>query len=391
MVEFEFWWLLVIPFFFALGWLAARIDIKQIISESTDLPSSYFKGLQCLITNQYDKAIEAFDDAIKINNNSLELHFALGALLRRTGQIDRAINLHINLLEKKELTLEQQDSVKAELAQDYFKAGLYGRSEELLLDLNKERYYQFSLNTLLDIYVKEREWEKAVETATELEKISGVSFRVSISHYFCEIAVSQILNKKYSLAKKSLNKALEESVNCTRANILLGDIYAEEKLFEEAIVYWKKIEFQQPEYLGLVALKIIVTFQTLKKGNEGLSIVARFFDIYKLKSLLNILYETVLKNEGPNQAENIARKELIQRPSLSALDQLFQAQAISKTNKIDNIELIQQTIKNTIGDRRFYMCNQCGFKARQFHWQCPACNSWESLPSEPADIILETK
>jgi len=171
----------------------------------------------------------------------------------------------------------------------------------------------------------------------------------------------------------------------------MGDIHAEEKLYEEAIVYWKKIEFQQPEYLGLVAPKIIVAFNAIDKVNEGLSILARFFDIYKLKSLLNILYKTVLENEGPNHAENIARKELIQRPSLSALDQLFQAQAIGKTNEIDNIELIQQTIKNAIGDRRFYMCNQCGFKARQFHWQCPACNAWESLPSEPADIILETK
>ena len=391
MVEFEFWWLLVIPFFFALGWLAARIDIRQIISESTDLPSAYFKGLHYLITNQYDKAIEAFNDAIKINNDSLELHFALGALLRRTGQIDRAINLHVDLLKKRELTPEQRESVKAELAEDYFKAGLYDRSEEVLLTLNKEKYYQFSLNTLLEIYVKEHEWEKAIKTATELEKVSGVSFRVSISHYYCEIAVSQILNKKYTLAKKSSSQALNESTNCTRANIILGDIYAEEKLYEEATVYWKKIEFQQPEYLGLVAPKIINAFQNLNKINEGLSVLSRFFDIYKLKSLLNVLYETVLTNEGASQAENIARNELIQRPSLSALDKLFQAQAIGKTNKIDNIELIQQTIKNTIGDRRFYMCNQCGFKARQFHWQCPACNAWESLPSEPADIILEAK
>ena len=391
MVEFEFWWLLVIPFFFALGWLAARVDIKQIISESTDLPSAYFKGLHYLITNQYEKAIEAFDNAIKINNDSLELHFALGGLLRRTGQIDRAINLHINLLEKRELTPNQKDSVKAELAQDYFKAGLYDRAEEILLVLNREKYYQFSLNTLLDIYVKERQWEKAIETATELEKISGVSFRISISHYFCEIAVNQILNKKYVLAKKTLNGALEESKNCTRANILLGDIYAEEKMYDEAIVHWKKIEFQQPEYLGLVAPKIINTFQTSGNINEGLSILARFFDLYKLKTLLNVLYESVLTNEGASQAETIARNEMIQRPSLYALDKLFQAQAIGKTNKIDNIELIQQTIKNSIGDRRFYLCNQCGFKARQFHWQCPACNSWESLPSEPADIILEAK
>jgi len=391
MVEFEFWWLLVIPFFFGLGWLAARVDIKQIIYESTDLPSTYFKGLQYLITNQYEKAIESFDHAIKINNDSLELHFALGAMLRRTGQIDRAINLHIDLLEKRELTLEQQESVKAELAQDYFKAGLYGRSEELLLSLNKEKYYQFSLSTLLEIYVKEREWEKAIEKATELEKVSGVSFRISISHYLCEIAVNQILNKKYTSAKKILNKALEESKNCIRANILLGDIYAEEKLYEEAIVYWKKIEFQKPEYLGLVAPKIISTLQVTGKINEGLSILARFFDLYKLKTLLNVLYEGVLANKGANQAETIARNEMIQRPSLYALDKLFQAQAIGKTSKIKDIELIQQIIKNTIGDRRFYMCDQCGFKARQFHWQCPACNAWESLPSEPDDIILDNK
>ena len=133
-----------------------------------------------------------------------------------------------------------------------------------------------------------------------------MSFRVSISHFFCEIAVNQILNKKYILANKSLARALGESKNCTRANILLGDIYSEEKLYEEAIVCWKKIEFQQPEYLGLVAPKIIMTFQTLNKLNEGLSMLARFFEIYKLKSLLNVLYGAVLSNEGPAQAEIIA-------------------------------------------------------------------------------------
>ena len=105
--------------------------------------------------------------------------------------------------------------------------------------------------------------------------------------------------------------------------------------------------------------------------------------------MLDTLFETVISNEGPKKAEKIARNELIQRPSLLALDQLFQAHAISKNNQIDNIELIQQTIKNTIGDRRFYSCTSCGFKGRQFHWQCPACNSWESLPSEPKDITLD--
>ena len=389
MVEFEFWWLLVVPFFFLVGWIAARIDIRQIISESTDLPTAYFKGLNLIIDNEYEKAVECFEQAVKIKKDSLELHFVLGSLLRKTGQIDKAINLHIGLIQKRELNKLQTESVNAELAQDYFKAGLYGRSEEILLTLKSERYYQFALNTLIEIYVREREWNKAINTASELEKNSGVSFRVAISHYHCEVATSYVMNKKYEQAKKSLQKALEESKKCVRANILLGDIALEEKLNSDAIVYWKKIEFQQPEYLGLVGLKLMNTYQLEGGTNDGLSVLARYYDLYKLKTLLNTLYSSVLKNEGVNQARDIARNELIQRPSLRALDQLFQAHAIDKKNEIENVELIQQTIKNSIGDRRFYACKECGFKAKQFHWQCPACNAWESLPSEPIDIILE--
>jgi|TARA_B110000967_G_C18884659_1_gene563221 lipopolysaccharide biosynthesis regulator YciM len=391
MVEFEFWWLLIIPLFFGLGWFAARIDIAQIISESTDLPSAYFKGLNFLIKNQYEKAAEAFSHAVKINNESLEIHFVLGSLYRRTGQLDKAINLHIDLLETRELNQKQQESVKAELALDYFKAGLYDRSEELLHSLNKDNYHQFSLNTLLDIYSKEREWNKAIKIATELEKISGVSFRENISHFYCEIAVVYILEKNINKANESLRKALDEYKNCVRANILLGDICESEERFEEAISYWKKVEYQQPEYLGLVASKILNIYQRLNKLNEGLSVLSGYYDLYNLKTLLSILYSAIMSNEGPEKAETIARNELIQRPSLLALDQLFEAHAISKTSGIDNIELIQQTIKNAIGDRRFYSCTKCGFQARQFHWHCPACNSWESFPSEPIDIIQDNK
>jgi lipopolysaccharide biosynthesis regulator YciM len=174
-----------------------------------------------------------------------------------------------------------------------------------------------------------------------------------------------------------------------RANILLGDIAYEEKKHEEAIVYWKKIEYQQPEYLGLVTQKIISAYEIQNNINEALSILSRYYDLYKLKTILSSIYELVLKNEGVERAEEIARNELIQRPSLLSLDQLFQILTIKKSNEIENIELIQQTVKNSIGERRFFNCNECGFKAKQFHWQCPGCNSWESLPSEPIDITLE--
>jgi len=239
MVEFEFWWILVIPFFFGLGWIAARIDIKQIISESTDFPAAYFKGVHYLITNQYDKATDSFTAAVKANDNSMETHFALGSLLRRTGQIDKAISLHLELLENREMSIGQQESVKAELAQDYFKAGLYDRSEELLLSLTKDSYEQFKHNTLLEIYVTEREWKKAVSMAEQLEKISGVSLRKEISHYYCEMAVSMILSKNMNDASKFLLRAIDEHKNCVRANILLGDIHEGKGMINEAVSYWR--------------------------------------------------------------------------------------------------------------------------------------------------------
>mgnify|MGYP003967807797 FL=1 len=389
MIEFEFWWLLVIPLFFILGWVSARVDIKQIIAESTNLPASLFKALSYLNSNQNESAITELEKAVKLKNNSLEIHFALGSLLRREGKYDKAINLHIALLNKREITSEQEDSIKAELAQDYFKAGLYGRSESILKDLKNENYFQYSLNLLREIYVRERDWDKAIESASNLEKTSGVSFRIPISHYFCELATNHLMNKKYGMAKTYLKKSLEESKNCVRANILLGDIAHEEKKYDEAIIYWKKIEYQKPEYLGLVIQKIISAYEIQNNVNEALSILSRYYELYKLKTILGSLYKLVLKNEGIERAEEIARNELIQRPSLLSLDQLFQILTIKKSNKIENIELIQQTIKNSISERRFFNCNKCGFKAKQFHWQCPGCNSWESLPSEPIDITLE--
>ena len=197
------------------------------------------------------------------------------------------------------MSVNQRESVQAELAQDYYSAGLFDRSEELLLSLSNENYKQFKLNTLLNIYVKEREWEKAIKMAEQLEKSSGVSFRKEISHYFCEIAISLIISKNQNQAKKSLLQAMDKHKNCVRANILLGDIYEADGKLDEAISSWRKVEYQKPEYLGLVASKILDAYQKQNRIDEGLSIISRYYDLYKLKTLLNVLFETVISNQGP--------------------------------------------------------------------------------------------
>ncbi|HYN54121.1 MAG TPA: lipopolysaccharide assembly protein LapB [Methylotenera sp.] len=389
-MEFEFWWLLALPLFFSLGWVAARIDLKQLLAESTALPAAYFKGLNFLITNQQDKAIEAFSEAVQANTDSLELHFALGSLFRRRGEVDRAIHLHLNLLEKKELEPQQKLAVTAELAQDYLKAGLLDRAEELFESLDDDRYRQPALRALLEIYVREREWERAIKAATELERLSGVPFRVEVSHYYCEMAVKSILANDSHTARFELDQALNANKNCVRANVLLGDLEAEAGAHKEAISTWKRIEFQKPEYLGLIAPKLLGSYRALNQTQDGLSLLQTYLQTYQLTSLVNVLYEATLAEKGAESAATLARNELIKKPSLHTLDQLLQARAIVETNSQQNInqdtQLMQQAVRHAIGNKTTYHCEQCGFKAKYHHWQCPACNAWEALPAEPVTI-----
>ena len=389
-MEFEFWWLLVLPLFFSLGWIAARVDLKQLLAEATALPAAYFKGLNFLITNQHDKAIEAFSEAVQANTDSLELHFALGSLFRRRGEVDRAINLHLNLLTKKELAPQQKIAVTAELAQDYLKAGLLDRAEELFESLEDDRYRQPALRALLEIYVREREWERAIKAAVTLERLSGVPFRIEISHYYCEMAVKSILANDTPTARLGLANALDANKNCVRANVLLGDIEAEVGAYPEAIFAWKRIEFQKPEYLGLIAPKLLNSYRAIHQIQDGLNLLQTYLITYKLTSLASVLYEATLAEEGAESAAKLARNELIKKPSLNTLDQLLQARAILEASQPhgtnQDTQLMQQAVRHAIGNKTSYHCEQCGFKAKYHHWQCPACNAWESLSAEPAFI-----
>ncbi len=386
-MDFEYWWLIALPLFFTLGWIAARIDIKQLLSETTSLPAAYFKGLNFLITDQHDKAIEAFTEAVQANSESLELHFALGSLFRRSGEVDRAINLHLSLLDRKELPALQREAIKAELAQDYLKAGLFDRAEELFSGLDQSRYQQPALRALLEIYVREREWHRAVKVATELERISGIPFRKEIAQYYCEMAVKSILDQDLHTARHELEMALDSNKNCVRANIMLGEMEANNKAHKVAIGFWKRIEFQNPAFLGIVAHKLLNSYREIGELEEGVNLLKQYAQTYKLPSLMAVVFEITLAEEGADSAVKMAIDELERKPSLQTLDQLLKARGLQATPNTDN-GLMQQTVRYAIGNRSAYCCEQCGFKARNFHWQCPACNAWEALPAELKETTL---
>lgn len=388
-MEFEYWWLLALPLFFLFGWLAARMDLKQLLTESSAMPAAYFKGLNFLIKEQHDKAIEAFIEAVKINSESLELHFALGSLFRLRGEIDRAIHLHHNLLERPQLSDIQRFAIMAELAQDYLKAGLFDRAEELFRALcASPTYHQPALRSLLDIYIRERDWTRAIETAAELERASGVRFHKEIAQFHCELAVEAAAAVGVDQAKKHLVEALAANSECVRATVMLGDMEAAAGARLEAIAIWKRVEQQKPQYLGLVASRLLENYTAQDKTSEGLELLKMWMEKYSLPSILNIIYEATLKHEGADAAAKLARTELIRKPSLNILDRLLQAREIEKSGEESDVGLIKNIVHHFLGNTRSYCCSQCGFRARQYYWQCPGCNHWESFPPEPKEQPL---
>src|SRR5450830_15188 len=252
-MEFELWWLLGIPFFFALGWIAARVDIKQLLAESRSLPTSYFKGLNFLLADQHDKAIDAFIDIVKLDPETADMHFALGNLFRRRGEIERAIRVHQNLLSRPDLPAEQQQHAQYELGMDYLKAGLLDRAEETFNLLVESSYGVQARRALLEIFQREKEWRRAIEAATGLQASGAGARQKEIAQFYCELAQDALVRSDLADATALLDKALHADRNSVRATMLLGDVLLAQGDVEGAIATWKRVEQQSVPHVALVA------------------------------------------------------------------------------------------------------------------------------------------
>jgi lipopolysaccharide biosynthesis regulator YciM len=376
-MEFEYWWLLGFPLFFGLGWVAARIDIRQIVSESRALPRSYFKGLNFLLNEQPDKAIEAFIEVVKVDPATIELHFALGSLFRRRGEYDRAIRMHQNLLERPDLPAEQKTAALAELGQDYLKAGILDRAEEVFKKLENGAQPAIARRHLLEIYEQEKDWSRAIEMTRLVEPDPR-----DLAQYYCELAASEAAQSRPDAARRQLEAALEANRKCVRASLQLGDLEKGEGNLDAAIEHWKRIESQNPAYLALVAQRLLEAYRQAGRAEEGLTLLAGYLERYPSLDLLDTVFQLTLEAKGPEKAYALVRDELRRNPTLLGLDRLLEAQVIGTASpeKRRDLELVRNLVHGHTRRLARYRCETCGFKARQFHWRCPGCGGWETYP-----------
>ncbi len=377
----------------AIGWFLGRRGQRQGMA-SADLPSQYYRGLNYLLDGRPDGAIDAFIDALEVNSETLETHIALGNLLRKRGEVDRAIRIHQNLLARPSLPRDQVHHAHLELARDYISAGLLDRAERLLLDLVAESPAQrrASQRHLLDIYQSERDWPQAIAVAHELmprkSLLGGAPGRVEpgqpvsevLPHYYCELAADKRAGGDLQEARRLLQEALLHDKHCVRASIMLGEVEFESGRHKQAIKALRRVRQQDADYVS-------ETIPTLRRCHEALddrkalrSYLRECLESQPSAPLVIAAAEDILTAEGSEEAEAFLVRQLQKRPSMRGLEQLINLQMkASEGHAREDLDLLRGLVRKLIEQRPTYRCSHCGFSGRRLHWFCPGCKYWGTM------------
>jgi lipopolysaccharide assembly protein B len=392
-LEFENWWLLVIPIAFALGWFAARMERISSKVLPTGLPDAYFKGLNFLLNEQSDKAVDAFIDVVKLEPETIELHFALGNLFRRRGETDRAIRVHENLVSRTTLTSAQRSHALFELGQDYLKAGLLDRADDNFAKLEGSEYANAALRMRLDSAQMVKDWPLALSHLDKMTESDGLSSLRA--HFHCEIA-QQALNSdstdRFDRAMVAIDLALQVDPGHIRAHLMKGQVFLAVGLEADAARTWAWVHQHAPGHLALVIKQWADLqcnggqYDSAISALETLLVKARSADAF------GALVGLREKRDGSEAALLWAHGVLHKEPSLLGLESYLRAETnaglAGESNK--DAQLLGALVKHQSARASRYVCGNCGFKARQYYWQCPGCNRWDSYsPKRLEDLKID--
>ncbi|MDX1430826.1 MAG: lipopolysaccharide assembly protein LapB [Gammaproteobacteria bacterium] len=382
MTPFDLLWLLL-PVAAGSGWLVGRFGPRARASQGgdDDLRSNYFKGINYLLNEQPDKAIEAFIKVLEVDSETVETHLALGNLYRRRGEVDRAIRIHQNLIARPGLVENQRAEAVLELGQDYLSAGLLDRAENLLKELADDGIYRVqALRQLIDIYEQEKDWERAIECARELRKATGNQLGPVIAHYHCERAERFRHKNDAEAALGSVKEALEAHQGCVRASLLEGDIHTDLGEYESAVEAYKRVEEQDADYVPEIIGRMRYCFRALDRGDEMDTYLTRLMERYGWITPMLALAELKRERHGTATAIEFMSEQLKHRSSVRGLDRLLQLELQENGNgHTQHVTMLKSLTSDLLADRPVYKCSHCGFPGKLLHWQCPSCKHWNTI------------
>ncbi len=394
MIEIETWWLLLLPLFFGLGWFASKYDATGGAKGPgrDELPDAYFRGLNFLLNEQSDKAVDAFIDVVRIEPETVELHFALGNLFRRRGESDRAIRVHQNLVERAGLAPGEREHALYELGQDFLKAGLLDRAEDAFNRLEGGSYAAAALHHRLEIAQMVRDWPLSISLAQRLIRDLHENRGREIAHFRCELAQRALLAKpgppRIDEARRELDEAVLVAPAHPRPWLLTGETALAEGNAEAAIAAWQKVAQASPEHLSLVAEGWLRAHEMAGRRDEGIASLETVQAEHPSIDSFAALASARVARDGNASARRWAEQALRAAPSLLGLEKLLAMRApLVEGEQRAEIELAQQLIQAQARRVSRYVCRNCGFKARRFYWHCPGCNEWDTYAPKRSEEL----
>jgi len=376
-MEFDISWVLFgLPIAFGLGWLASRVDLRQLRFENRQTPRAYFRGLNYLLNEQQDQAIDAFIEAVQHDPDTSELHFALGNLFRRRGEYERAVRVHQHLLSRGDLSQADLDRAQHALALDYLKAGLLDRAELALSKLEDTAFAEQAHLALLSIYERSRDWAKATEIAHKLNASGNGSFQGRLAHYLCEQAESPELAQNHAGQMRLLQQAMDTAPHAARAPLAMAKALEQSGQLRAAYDTLQHLAHSAPSAVPLLAPRIAVLAPQLQCIDAALQLLE---SLYARTTSLDVLQAIVSLRvaRGETDTSQWFAKHLEREPSLVAATQWI---ANEKFEHEQFHPQVQRALERAAKPLQRFRCAACGFEATQHFWQCPGCQAWDSYP-----------
>jgi lipopolysaccharide assembly protein B len=383
-----FWLFLLVFTAIACGWLLGRFAIGQpaLPGGAANAYRHYFRGLNYLLNDKPDEAIDTFVDELEVTKETLETHLALGNLMRRKGEVERAIRIHQNLLARPNLPPLQLQQAHLELARDYISAGLFDRAERLLRDLvqSSDELRGVSLRHLVEIYQAERDWAKAIETATRL--LPRRNFFLSapepdpeldgaIAHFHCELAQRALEKNEFDGGRAHLKQALIRDNKCARASLLSGLLEYRAGQFQTAIEALQLVQQQNAALVPETLDTLRACYDALGTREQLVDYLRQCLTRHASTRLVLAISEELALRENPVAASDFISEQMRNRPTLRGLLALLSAHRESAADQ----EMLQALLQKLVLSKPAYQCHHCGFAGRQIHWLCPSCKQWNTV------------
>jgi lipopolysaccharide biosynthesis regulator YciM len=375
---FDWQWLLIgLPVAFALGWLASRFDLRQWKRTDREAPKAYFKGLNLLLNEQPDKAIDAFIEAVQADPDTSELHFALGNLFRRRGEFERAVRVHQHLLQRADLPRAERERAQHALAHDFMKAGLFDRAEEAFRALEGTPFDTEARLARLGLYERSRDWRAAAEVAAQLERSGTGSFATRIAHYQCELAQEADERGEAAAAEAALDRAIEAAPHAPRPWLLRAQRLLRQGRAQEALAHWAELRQRAPDSFARLAHEYVACAQAAGQVPAALQTLTALYERQPGIDLLRAL--ATLEGLAPGNSPRLMDL-LRDQPSLSAALDLLDTPRASWPDAAR--AAVRDAVARAARPLQRYRCAACGFEAQRHFWQCPGCLSWDSFPPQ---------